>query len=584
MAFDAAMMAAVAHELDTLLAGSRIEKVLQPEKDEIVLMFRVPGRETCRLSISAGANNPKLGITSAVKENPAVPPMFCMLLRKHLSGSRLLSVRQLDFERAVELTFEAYDELGFVCSKSIIAEIMGKYSNIIFCDKDRRIISPIKTVDFTTSQKRQVLPGMMYEMPPPQDKKNPLEETRAGFLAECSRLPDDIDDKFITSTYLGLSRLTAQEIIHRGGGNIERLADAFMSVMGDIKGKRFTPVLLRDSEGKPLEYSFMPITQYGRNSGVENVTCGSFGELLDEYFGARDRIDRIRQRSADILHLLNSIEARIKKKRSLQHADLKNCEKKDELRRAGDLITANLYRIKKGAGKAKLTDYYSEDLREIEVTLDSRITPAQNAQLYYKKYAKAKTAETILRQQLKLSAAELEYIETVFDALTRAESEADLNEIRRELYEAGYASKSRSLNMTQQKKQTSKPLELLTDGGYRLWCGKNNIQNDHVTFKLADKNDWWFHVKGRPGSHVVMECDGEEPPELDFTQAAIVAATYSADAEGVNVPVDYTLVKNVKKPPASKPGYVTYSTNWTAYVTPDKALVDRLAAQAKETR
>jgi len=469
-----------------------------------------------------------------------------MLLRKHLSNARIESVTQYGFERVIEIAFNAHDELGFECKKYVIIEIMGKHSNIIFCDQNKKILNAIKIIDFSTSQKRQVLPGMIYEMPPVQDKINPLEETEFKNTAK----------------YLGFSQLIEREI--------DGSQNNFTNVVNIIKTKNFTPVLVSDLTGKPIEYAFMPITQYGNSANV--TVMDSFSELIDTFFMTRDRTDRINQKSADITKTLNNIENRLIKKIINLKTDLKSCAEKDKFKLYGDLIISNIYKLKKGMDKAELLNYYDDS--NIEISLDLRLTPSQNAQRYFKKYNKAKTAEVELTKQIAIAEDDLKYIETVIDSLSRAENENDINEIRNELYESGYIKK---MNQPIQKNQKIKPLEFVTDGGFKVYCGKNNIQNDFITLRVAEKTDYWFHVKNQPGSHVIMQVADTEPSELDFTQAASVAAFYSKAADGVNVPVDYTLVKNIKKPNGSKPGFVTYLTYWTAYVTPDKTLLEKLS-------
>lgn len=579
MAFDAGFVAAVVDELNRTVIGARIERVTQPGKDSIILQLHcdraaVDIRESQRLLFDAGSNNPRIGFTENSFENPKVAPMFCMLLRKHLNGAKILSVKQLGFERAVEIAVESHDELGFPCTKYLISETMGKCSNLMFLGQDYRIISALKLVDFSTSQKRQILPGILYELPPLQTGKvSPIGADREKFLrdyAESSAAPD----KFIMSHYLGISPLLAREIAFRAqGGDGNALYEAFSGIYRAVEEKRFTPVLLRDaSTGAPVEYSFTEIGQYGDK--VRTEVCRHFSNLTDEYFGAKTRMEHIRQRSSDILRLLTNAETRLTKKIALQTHDLEACAEKEEWRIAGDLITANIYRLSHGMSLARLENYYSPDGELKEIPLDSRLTPAQNAQRYYKKYSKAKTAETALTHQLALAREELDYIATVFDALARAENETDLAEIRRELYEAGFASKMKGYKPV--KPTAPKPMEFRTSGGFRVLCGKNNAQNDHLTHKLAGKNDIWFHIHGCPGSHAVLFCGTEEPSETDYTEAATIAAVYSKAPRGQKVAVDYTRARNVKKPPASKPGYVTYSTNFSAYVTADEALAQRL--------
>ncbi len=584
MAFDAGMVAAVAAELRSTLIGGRVDKIGQPEKDEITLTVRIADGSYKRLAISAGSNNPHINITSAQKENPMTAPMFCMLLRKHLSSSRILSVTQHGFERVIELVLETRDEMGFLCKRHLIAEIMGKYSNIIFTDEDYKIINAIKPIDFSTSQKRQVLPGMRYELPPAQEKKNPLEETESGFSAAYATAgPEQKADKWIVSTYLGISPLVAREIVYTVCGRTDAptaavaetaLWMAFSRVLDDIRMEHFTPVLVSDVNGKPVEYCFLPILQYGPAAAVEYPE--SFGSLIDRFFTDRDHVDRVKQRAADIFKLLANAESRLRRKIAAQELELAECAEKDNYKKWGDLITANIWQLSRGMTDAELIDYETESLDSVHIKLDNRLTPSQNAQRFYKRYSKAKHAEIALAAQIEVAQNEISYLETVFDALTHAEIEADLDEIRDELYHAGYASRMKAYET--RKKKPMRPMEFVTTNGYRVLCGKNNQQNEYITHKLAAKNDYWFHAKNVPGSHVILFCadDGDDIPEQDFTDAAVIAAYYSKAGEAKHAEVDYTLVRNLKKPPQAKPGMVIYHTNWSAYVTPSEEVVKKL--------
>ncbi len=583
MAFDAGFVAAVVDELNRTALNARIEKVNQPDKDAIVLQIhpdraQVDVKESQKLLFDAGSNNPRIGFTKATFENPKTAPMFCMLLRKHLNGARIAAVRQLGFERAVEVEIDSHDDLGFPCKKYLVSETMGKCSNLIFLNQDHIIAGALKLVDFSTSQKRQILPGIRYELPPLQSGKvTPLGADREKFLADLSAF-DGTGEKFIMSHYLGISPLIAREIVFRAGGRgNEALWEEFNRVYENVRTGVFEPVLLRDAAtNAPTEYSFTRITQYGDT--VKTEIREHFSDLTDEFFGERTRLEHLNQRSSDIFRLLTNAENRLTKKIRLQTEDLAACAEKDKWKEAGDLITANMYLLKKGMEKATLPDWSTGEEVMTEVALDSRLNPAQNAQKYYKKYNKAKSAENALTEQLALAEEELNYIHTVFDSLTRAECEADLEEIRRELYLSGYASKMK--NYRAAKPTVPKPMTFRTSGGYTVLCGKNNSQNEYVTHKLAGKGDLWFHIHGVPGSHTVLLCDGGEPSETDYTEAAVIAATYSKAPRGQKVAVDYTRVRNVRKPPASKPGFVTYSTNFSAYVTADEALCQRLRTRS----
>ncbi len=577
MAFDAGMVSAIVNELNETILEARVEKVTQPEKDEIVLLLHA-GRKNLRLVLSSGSNNPHFNITSVVKENPIVAPMFCMLLRKHLTGARVTSVTQLGFERAVEFGFDCFDEMGFRTMKYLVTETMGKYSNVILLNAEKKVVSALKIIDLAASSVRQILPGFPYELPPTQRKLCPLTVSESEFKAALSASGDMPADKFIAANFYGLAAITSREIALRAAGSSDRLISecdpdalwkSFESVRNIINENKSEPYLVSEISGRPVEYLFFEPREYGADYNVQKVE--SFGVLLDEYFGRRDKAERIKQRTSDIFRLLTNAEQRLTKKIALQKQDLAACADKDRYKLWGDLITANIWCLSRGEEKVELENYYSDDCAPITVPLDKRLSPQANAQRCYKKYNKSKTAEVELAKQIKIAESELGYIYTVFDSLSRAESESDILEIRDELYRSGYA--SRMKNYSAKKLQAPKFMEFQTTDGKKLLVGKNNHQNDQLTTKVASKLDYWFHIKNQPGSHVILFCDGEEPTDRDFTEAAVVAAYYSKASDGQNVPVDYTLVKNVRKPGGSKPGFVTYQTNYTAYVTPDERLV-----------
>ncbi len=589
MAFDAGMLACVLAEIRKTALGARIEKVFQPEKDEIILQMRsIEGGK--RLLINAGSNNPRIGFTAEQKENPAVPPMLCMLLRKHLQGAKLCDVTQAGFERAAILTFETRDEMGFACTRYLIAEIMGKYSNLIFANAEKKVVAALRTVDFTTSSLRQVLPGMTYELPPKQDKTDPLTESPEGFAARLTAGGDRPLDKWILGTYLGISSAVAREIAFRACGKTDapantadpkQLQTAFFEVIDSIKTASFSPCMILDGQ-TPVEYAFCRLSHYGAN--MECREFESAGELLDAFFRERDREQHIKQRAADILRILTNADARIRKKLVLQRAELADCDKGETYKKYADLITANLYQLTRGMTRVELTDYetWHEDgsFDTCTVTLDGRLSPAANAQQYYKKYNKTKTARAELEKQIALGEAELSYIDSVFDALSHAEVAADLAEIRDELYRSGYASRMKHYAAAR-KPQTPAVARFRTTNGFSVVCGKNNLQNEYITHKLAGKNDYWFHIKSLPGSHTVMLCEGREPEVEDFTDAAEIAACFSKGADGQNVEVDYTLVRNVKKPAGTKPGFVIYHTNWSCIVTPNEEHVQSMRKKTK---
>lgn len=604
MPFDASLTAAVTHEISSVAVGARIDKIYQPEKDAVVISLKC-GTENKKLLLSATAGMSRFGFTSADYENPAVPPMFCMLLRKHLVGGHIIYIKQHGFERVAEIGVSSHDEMGFKSEKFLIVEIMGTYSNIILLDEQRRVLAAIRYIDLSVKAKRQILPGFPYELPPKQEeKKDTLNINREAFL---EKLNSDIQngygeisaDKYLIANYRGLSPLIAREISFRASKQISiRLADTdseklwfhFNDIFGKVKENVFQPYILYGKNKQPLEYSFCEIRQYGLSALC--IKCESFGDLLDKFCSEKDKNESIKRKSQDILKLLSSASSRIEKKLSLQKKDLAECAERDKLKLYGDLITAYMYMLKKGDSHAKLADYNNCDengnCKEMDVPLEINLTPSQNAQKYYKLYAKAKTREIQLKLQIELGNAELEYIDTISESLAKAESEKDIAEIREELSISGYGKKldailnshTKSKNARKQKAKKAYDLtEFKTSGGYKVLCGKNNLQNDYLTCEVAEKSDIWFHVKGMPGSHTVMFCGKTEPDAEDYTQAAIIAAYYSKGKDMPGVPVDYTKIKNVKKPSGSKPGFVIYETNHTAYVTADENTVKKLKVE-----
>lgn len=576
MAFDAAFTAAITNEIASLCVGARVEKLFQPTKDSLVFNLRLEkadenGNRNRKLLLDCGSSNPRVCLSDTEYENPKTPPMFCMLLRKHLNSAKILSVAQMGFERVIEIALESRDELGYPMTKYIYAEIMGKFSNLIFCDSEKRVISAFHLNDLSQSFKRPLFAGIKYELPPPQEGKiSPLDEEKEAFFEALSE-SSSTHAKFIQNRYFGISPLIARELAHRACGSDNALYTELERLSQCVKSKSFIPIMVKDENGEPLEYSFMPITQYGL---CESVTMSSFSALIDAFFVERARNDRVRQRASDILKLITNADSRIRRRLENQEGELSDCRDKESFKRYGDLITSNIYLLKRGMSEAELVDYYDESCPMVKVSLDTRLTPAQNAQRYYKKYNKCKSAEAHLREQIESGRRELEYLDTVFDSLSRAENEADLNEIRKELYESGYASRMKGYTLG--KTAAPKPIEYRTSGGWRVLCGKNNAQNDYITHKIAGKGDLWFHIKDYPGSHVVLLCDGDEPDAIDFTEAAIIAAVNSKAPNGQRVTVDYTRIKNLKKPQGAKPGFVTFSQNWSAYVVPDRDKADAM--------
>ena len=596
MPFDAGVMAAVVKQLEIQAVGARIDKIYQPDRDEVMLGLRVQNGNK-RLLLSACAGNSRAGFCNAERENPATPPMFCMLLRKHLSGGHILSVKQIGFDRALEMKIGATDDMGFATERYLICEIMGTYSNVIFLDENRRILSVIHPVSLSASNKRQVLCGFEYEDPPKQEGKiNALDVTEEIFAERCKNALDfgnaPAADKFLIANFAGLSPLIAREITYRASGNtstplgnvdIQRLWFNFSKIYTDVKNGVFSPCLIKNTDGKVMDFSFCEIRQYATLAVTKPYD--DISELLDVFYSERDKNEHIKRRGQDVLRLLANAESRIKKKTALQRESLAECENRGTWKKYADLITANMYALKKGMKSAELIDYEDENMPTVSVPLDERLTPSQNAQKYYKKYAKAKSALVMLNEQIEESARELSYIDTVFESLAKAENENDFAQIRTELSMTGYGRKLENMRKSgnkskkdyrQNMKKDYKPMRFMTSGGYEVLCGKNNLQNDYVTTVLASKDDYWFHVKNAPGSHVVMRCGKDEPDAKDFTECAKIAVLYSSQKETPNAAVDYTRVRHVKKPCGSKPGFVVYDTNFTAFATADKDLADTL--------
>ncbi len=578
MPFDAGVVSAVCREISEKLIGGRVEKIYQPEREEIHLFFHPPygqGNRSVCLSLNAAPDNSKISITTTQKQNPETPPSFCLFLRKHLGGGRLEAVEQLGFERAVKLTFSSKDEMGFPVKRYLVAETMGKYSNIIMLDGDERVISALRLIEMSMNSKRPVLIGMKYEDPPKQNKRNPLEETREGFYAIYSE--DILPDKLIMQNYYGISPLISREIAHiarKNGGGREGLFSALSCVCDIIINGKFTPTLLLRDGGTPQDFSFMPIEQYGEE--YETVIFPTFAELLDRFYFERDRAQNVQRRASDLLRVVSVHEARIQKKLELLSEDLSDGGNIEKYASLGELIISNVYQIKKGDRFVTLIDYSKEDMPEVKVELDIRLSPADNAGKYFRLSKKAKRKVEHAKEQIEISKKELDYILSVKDALSRAQGESELYEIREELSLGGYVKENKRAGSKRIIKK-NKPAEFVTSSGLKVLCGKNNIQNEQLTFKTANKTDIWFHAKNMPGSHVILFTEGTEPTERDYTEAAVIAACHSSAQGRGTVEVDYTQVKNIKKPAGAKPGFVIYHTNYSALVLRDEELCESLS-------
>ena len=579
MAIDAICLQAVAGELRPQLLGLRVDKVQQPARDQVVLLFR--GK---RLLLNAGAGAPRLQLTEILRDNPAEPPMFCMLLRKHLSGARVAGLTQPPLERLVKIEFDASDELGRAGRRTLVLEAMGRRSNLILLDGEGRVIDSLRRVDADMSAARQVLPGLFYQPPASTGRLPFLEETEEGFSARfAAAAAEKTLDAFLLDQYFGLSPLMARELAFQAAGDVDArvfqmggpgpLWRALEDFQNRVREERFTPVcLLRD--GKPLDFACVPVGQYG--GAAECVAYPSFSALLDAFYEAREKQERARQRGADLLRAASTARDRLRRKLALQEKEYAATQDRDKLRVQGDLITANLYRMERGQARLECENYY-EAGAPASIPLDPLLTPQQNAAKYYKRYAKAKTAEKYLREQMDLARRDLEYLESVLAELAQAETEADYLDIRAELREAGFLKKQG--RGKKEKSRPAAPWEFCTSSGLRVLAGRNNRQNDKLTLKDADRRDLWLHTQKIHGSHVILRCAGRTPSEEDIAEAAMVAAWFSQARESGNVPVDYTEVRNVKKPAGGRPGMVIYTTCRTVNVTPEEAAVERLRAK-----
>ena len=573
MALDGVFVRFLTNELNEALTGARVSQIHQPNKDEFVLNLRT-NEGSRKLLISARANSPRVSFTESAPENPASPPMLCMLLRKKLSGAKISGVRQPGLERIVFIDFDATDELGDSAKYTLACEIMGRYSNVIFLDGEENVVDALKRVDPSMTSQRIVLPGMKYALPPAQDKLSVLdhepEEIVSRVIAEADKL-----DKAILRSVLGISPVISREIDYRiGGGSVEysdrltsnyknRLSYYITKLSESVRGIDGAPYCIYDENGKPKDMSFMEITQYGSIYLVKRAE--SFSALLDGFYSERDKAERMRAKSQDLLKLLTNASERAARKINTQRAELEKCADREHLRICGDLIQANLYKIEKGAPFAVLDNFYDENMGTVRVSLDPSKSPSQNAQKYYKDYRKAKTAEHVLTEQIELAERELEYLDNVFDSLYRAETERELAEIRSELVMTGYIKAPKGKGREQ---KSLPPLEFRTTEGFTVLVGRNNRQNDQLTLKTAAKSDLWFHTKDIPGSHTILVTNGREPGDESIMQAAAIAAYHSRAKDGSQVPVDYTLVKNVSKPQGARPGTVIFVKNRTVYVKP----------------
>lgn len=571
MPLDAMCLQALTAELAPQLEGAKIEKVQQPERD--LLLLSVRGKlSNGKLLVAAGTGNARVHLTTESMENPAEPPMFCMLLRKHLVGARILSVTQPDHERMLRFDLESRDEMGDVARKALIVEMIGRSSNVILVDADGRIIDCLRRMDYAGDELRRLLPGMLYRMPPAQNKRSIFElsiDEAESLIASADRsIPVD---RWLLNHFSGLSPLICRELASRSGENYEALVPEFSALIERINMQEFYPTMLLD-DGAPRDFSFMEIEQYG--SLYENRRFDSFSELLDTFYAQRERAERQRRRSHDLLRTVRTARDRLQRKLSLQREEFRRTESRDEVRKNAELLTANLYRLKKGDRELICEDYYQEDLPEVRIPLDPLKTPQQNVAAMYKEYNKLKAAAAHLRVFLAQGEQQLDYLESVLDQIERAESEKDLAELRRELTETGYLKKQKKGKPEKVKAQG--PLRYCSDDGFEILVGRNNIQNDELTTKTARRTDYWLHTQKVHGSHVIIRCEGADPPVRTIEQAASLAVYHSQGRDGGKIPVDLTMIRFVRKPSGSLPGKVIYTDYQTLLSQADEVLAERL--------
>lgn len=581
MSLDGAFLHIVCNELQPLV-GARVDKVYQPSREEIVVSLRTYRDGGKKIVLSANSVSARVNLTTAAFENPQQPPMFCMLLRKHLSGGRLMAIRQDGLERIVSLDFECTNEIGDIVTNSLVAEIMGRHSNIILV-RNGRVIDSVKRITDDISSVRRVLPGIQYEAPPRQDRLCLLDAEPQQVLDAIADSPERLCKK-LSAVLEGVSPILTREMAWYSAKDVDAACNALSDsakdrlrfILGRVKsavsGGECCFTVVSEPGGRKKDFCFINIEQYSTSMVISHEN--SANELLDGFFASQDRTERTRQRAHDLLKLLMNSYERVSRKLELQKKELAECSEREVFRVRGDLINANIWRLEKGQSKAVLEDFTTGE--PVEIQLDPRLTPAQNAQKYYTEYRKLDTAEKKLTELIAKGQQELVYIDSVFDAASRTDSESDLAEIRRELREQGYL--KGGVRADEKVKKTSDPLHFRSSEGFEILVGRNNRQNDQLTLKTAKATDIWLHTQGIAGSHVIIRTEGRQPGEQTLFEAAQLAAFHSKGRSGSGVPVDYVAVKFVKKPAGAKPGMVIFTNNRTLYVTPDENLVNSLKA------
>ena len=582
MAFDATFLTAVLDEIRARAAEARVEKIHQPSRDTIIFHLRCrEGRE--KLLFAANPTAPRLHLTTASPENPAEPPMFCLLLRKHLMGARLNSVTQIPMERCAAFTFDCTDEMGYPVQKKLVCELMGRTCNIYLLSPEGRIIDCLRRIGLDESAKRAALPGLNYQEPEAITKADPRSWGIGDYVNFLEAPGSDLLSQRLMDALGGLSPLVCREAaLFAAGSTDARVEELNVSAAADRLDLFFRehlnhprPCYYALPDGTPKQFAFCPIREYG-----ECREAASFGALLDMYYTVRDRKDAMRQKSQAVRKTVQNLCTRITRKLAIQEKELEATFDRERLRQLGDIVTANIHRIVKGQTVVQCEDFYDENMTLIDIPISPILSPQQNAAKFYKDYAKLKNAEKELTKQISLGEEELHYLKSVLEELSRAETEAELEEIRRELQDGGYI--KADTGRKRMKQHRVAPMRFESTDGYPIYVGRNNRQNDELTFKLARKDDIWCHASKVHGSHVIISCGGTTPPDDTVTQAAQLAAYYSETTAGQNIPVDVTPVKQVKKLPGAKPGMVIYHTYRTVIANPYKDIVvDALNAEKK---
>ncbi|WP_273323064.1 Rqc2 family fibronectin-binding protein [Vallitalea guaymasensis] len=573
MALDGIVISNIVYELNQLITGGRIDKIYQPENDELIISIR-NNKNSYKLLLSALANMPRIHLTEVPKKNPLNPPNFCMLLRKHIIGGKILKVIQPNFERIVVIHLEHLNELGDLCVKKLIIEIMGRHSNIIFCEENDRILDSIKHVSLNVSSVREVLPNRIYTYPPAKNKINPLDNITSDDFIAILNDKNTIIHKALYFTFNGISPVISEEICYRAGINsstpTSELTDSeftniyttFESLMNLIEKGDYTPNIITDEEGTYKEFSSIELSSYVKD--YESIDYESISHVLDSYYAKSSNTSRISQKSSDIKKVIATNLERCYKKLDLQLKQIKDTESRDKYKIKGELITANIYAIKEGDKELKAFNYYTNE--ETTISLKPNLSPSENAAKYYNRYNKLKRTFHALTEHIKDTKSEISHLESIQNSLNFVEAEEDLQLIRTELMEYGYLRFRKNKN--KKALQKSKPFHYKSSDGFDIYVGKNNLQNDELTMKTATANDWWFHTKEVPGSHVIVKTNGRELSDTAYEEAAALAAFYSKANNSTKVAVDYTLRKHIKKPAGSVPGYVIYHTNYSMYVNP----------------